>query len=108
MKDRFYVIDPNLSKENALPFDLGVAIQGLRNRLLEKVSTSFSRDWRSVATITAQTIYSCCDTDLYSPMYGDKVVAFLEELMASAKFDDKPFMRHYLDYFDIYWICILV
>jgi len=40
--------------------------------------------------------------DLYRPMYGDKVVAFFDELMAS-QFADKPFMRHYLDYFDIYW-----
>jgi hypothetical protein len=36
-------------------------------------------------------------------MYGEKVTAFFDQLM-NPEFSDKPFMRHYLDYyFDIYW-----
>ena len=48
-------------------------------------------------------LFSAVTPDLYRPMYGDKVVAFFDQLMAP-QFASKPFMRHYLDYyFDIYW-----
>ena len=41
--------------------------------------------------------------DLYAPKYKAKVVAFFDRLL-DPKHADKPFMRHYLDYFwDIYW-----
>ena len=41
--------------------------------------------------------------DLYKPMYSAKVVAFFDKLM-DKQFANKPFMRHYLDYyFDLYW-----
>jgi len=46
------MIDPNLSKENALPFDLWGLLYKDWKPTPEKVSQSFSRDWRSVATIT--------------------------------------------------------
>ena len=36
--------------------------------------------------------------DLYKPMYSAKVVAFFDKLM-DQKFANKPFMRHYLDYY---------
>jgi hypothetical protein len=46
---------------------------------------------------------SAVTPDLYRPMYGDKVVAFFDQLL-DPRFANKPFMRHYLDYyFNIYW-----
>ena len=46
---------------------------------------------------------SAVTPDLYRPMYGDKVVAFFDQLL-DPRFAGKPFMRHYLDYyFDLYW-----
>ena len=47
--------------------------------------------------------FSGVTPDLYKPMYNAKVVAFFDKLM-DKQFANKPFMRHYLDYyFNLYW-----
>ena len=44
--------------------------------------------------------------DLYVPKYQAKVAAFFDKLL-DTKYAEKPFMRHYLDYYwDIYRTCI--
>ncbi len=98
------MIDPNLSKENALPFDLwGLLYKDWKPTPEEGVAVFLQGlEKRGDNNLRKRIYFLAVTPDLYRPMYGDKVVAFFDELMAS-QFADKPFMRHYLDYFDIYW-----
>ncbi|MDJ0737060.1 MAG: hypothetical protein QNJ47_23830 [Nostocaceae cyanobacterium] len=98
--------EEKFTKENALPYffwgmlyddwkpnlesdGLSVFIQGYENR------GEYNRRKRIY--------YSALTPDLYRPMYGDKIVAFFEQLFAPSN-ANKPLMRQYLDtYFDLYW-----
>jgi len=99
------MIDLNLSKENALPYDLwGLIYEDWRPTPEDGVTVFLQGlEKRGDDNLRKRIYFSAVTPDLYSPMYGDKVVAFFDQLMAP-QFAGKPFMRHYLDYyFDIYW-----
>ena len=99
------IIDLNFSKENALPFDLWGLIYKEWKPTPEEGVTVFLQglENRGDNNLRKRIYFSAVTPDLYRPMYGDKVVAFFDQLMGP-EFADKPFMRHYLDYyFDIYW-----
>ncbi len=99
------MIDLNFSKENALPHDLWGLIYKQWKPTPEEGVTVFLQglENRGDNNLRKRIYFSAVTPDLYRPMYGDKVVAFFDRLMAP-QFADKPFMRHYLDYyFDIYW-----
>src|SRR6516164_5287854 len=99
------MIDLNLSKENALPYDLWGLLYKDWKPTPEDGVTVFLQglEKRGDNNLRKRIYFSAVTPDLYRPMYGDKVVAFFDQLMAP-QFADKPFMRHYLDYyFDIYW-----
>lgn len=99
------MIDLNFSKENALPHDLWGLIYKEWKPTPEEGVTVFLQglENRGDNNLRKRIYFSAVTPDLYRPMYGDKVVAFFDQLM-SPEFADKPFMRHYLDYyFDVYW-----
>jgi hypothetical protein len=99
------MIDVTLSKENALPFDLwGLLYEGWKPTPEDGVTVFLQGlEQRGDHNLRKRIYFSALTPDLYRPMYGDKVVAFFDELF-DARFAGKPFMRHYLDYyFDIYW-----
>ena len=99
------MIDLNLSKENALPHDLWGLLYKDWKPTPEDGVTVFLQglEKRGDNNLRKRIYFSAVTPDLYRPMYGDKIVAFFDQLMAP-QFADKPFMRHYLDYyFDIYW-----
>lgn len=99
------IIDLNLSKENALPYDLWGLIYKEWKPTPEEGVTVFLQglEKRGDNNLRKRIYFSAVTPDLYRPMYADKVVAFFDQLMAPG-FAGKPFMRHYLDYyFDIYW-----
>ncbi|MBV9642221.1 MAG: hypothetical protein JO334_01500 [Verrucomicrobia bacterium] len=99
------MIDLNFTKENALPHDLWGLIYKQWKPTPEEGVTVFLQglENRGDNNLRKRIYFSACTPDLYRPMYGDKVVAFFDQLLAP-EFADKPFMRHYLDYyFDIYW-----
>jgi hypothetical protein len=99
------MIDLNLSKENALPYDLwGLLYKDWKPTPKDGVTVFLQGlEKRGDNNLRKRIYFSAVTPDLYRPMYGDKVVAFFDQLMAP-QFADKPFMRHYLDYyFDIYW-----
>ena len=99
------MIDLNFSKENALPFDLwGLLYKDWKPTPEEGVTVFLQGlEKRGDHNLRKRIYFSAVTPDLYRPMYGEKVVAFFDQLMAP-EFAGKPFMRHYLDYyFDIYW-----
>ena len=99
------MIDVALTKENALPHDLwGLIYKGWKPTPEEGVTVFLQGlENRGNDNIRKRIYMSAVTPDLYRPMYGAKVVAFFDELLAP-KFAGKAFMRHYLDYYwDIYW-----
>jgi hypothetical protein len=99
------MIDVNLTKENALPFDLwGLIYEAWKPTPSEGVTVFLQGlEQRGDNNLRKRIYFSAMTPDLYRPMYGAKVVAFFDRLLAP-QFAGKPFMRHYLDYyFDIYW-----
>jgi hypothetical protein len=99
------MIDVTLTKENALPADLWGLIYESWKPTPEDGVTVFLQglEERGDNNLRKRIYMSAVTPDLYRPMYGDKVVAFFDQLMDS-QFAGKPFMRHYLDYyFDLYW-----
>jgi hypothetical protein len=99
------MIDLNLTKENALPYDLwGLIYEDWRPTPEDGVTVFLQGlEKRGEDNLRKRIYFSAVTPDLYGPMYGDKVVTFFDQLMAP-QFASKPFMRHYLDYyFDIYW-----
>lgn len=99
------MIDVNLTKENALPFDLwGLIYRDWRPTPQDGVTVFLQGlDNRGDNNLRKRIYFSAVTPDLYKPMYSEKVVAFFDEIL-DARFANKPFMRHYLDYyFDIYW-----
>src|SRR5271169_6159582 len=99
------MIDVTLTKENALPFDLwGLIYEAWKPTPAEGVTVFLQGlEKRGDNNLRKRIYMSAVTPDLYRPMYGDKVVAFFDQLL-DPRFATKPFMRHYLDYyFDIYW-----
>ena len=99
------MIDITFSKENALPFDLwGLIYEGWKPTPADGVTVFLQGlEKRGEHNLRKRIYFSAVTPDLYRPMYGNKVVAFFDQLL-DARFASKPFMRHYLDYyFDIYW-----
>jgi hypothetical protein len=99
------MIDVNLTKENALPFDLWGLIYESWKPTPEEGVTVFLQglEERDDNNLRKRIYFSALTPDLYRPMYGDKVVTFFNRLL-DARYAEKPFMRHCLDdYFDIYW-----
>ena len=99
------MIDLAFTKENALPADLWGLIYESWAPTPEDGVTVFLQglEQRGDHNLRKRIYMSAVTPDLYRPMYGDKVVAFFDQLM-DPRFAGKPFMRHYLDYyFDIYW-----
>jgi hypothetical protein len=99
------LIDLNLSKENALPYDFWGLIYSEWRPTPEEGSTVFLQglENRGENNLRKRIYFTGMTPDLYEPMYKGKVVNFFNQLM-DPKFANKPFMRHYLDYyFDLYW-----
>ncbi|HEX6015236.1 MAG TPA: hypothetical protein VFY87_26255 [Geminicoccaceae bacterium] len=99
------MIDVTLTKENALPADLwGLIYEGWAPAPEEGVTVFLQGlEERGDNNLRKRIYMSAVTPDLYRPMYGDKVVAFFDQLM-DPRFSGQPFMRHYLDYyFDLYW-----
>ncbi|MCW3476668.1 cytochrome P450 [Limobrevibacterium gyesilva] len=99
------MIDVTLTKENALPSDLwGLIYESWKPTPQDGVTVFLQGlEQRGDNNLRKRIYMSAVTPDLYRPMYGDKVVAFFDQLMDN-RFAGKPFMRHYLDYyFDIYW-----
>lgn len=99
------MIDLNLTKENALPYDLwGLIYKEWQPTPSEGVTVFLQGlELRGENNLRKRIYFSAVTPDLYHPMYSEKVKAFFDKLM-EPQFANKPFMRHYLDYyFDIYW-----
>ncbi|WP_193540089.1 hypothetical protein [Rhodopila globiformis] len=92
------MIDVTLSKQNALPHDLwGLIYQGWKPEPEVGVTVFLQGlEKRGDNNLRKRIYMSAVTPDLYKPMYGPKVAAFFDGLLA-AKFAGKPFMRHYLD-----------
>ena len=101
----FPMIGPTLSKENAFPAEfLGLMYAGWKPSREEGITVFLQGlEHRGENNLRKRIYMTAVTKDLYLPMYRDKVVGFLDELL-DQKSAGKPFMRHYLDYFfDIYW-----
>jgi len=99
------MIDVTLSKENALPHDLWGLIYEDWKPTPEEGVTVFLQglEKRGDNNLRKRIYMSGLTPDLYRPMYGAKVAAFLDQLL-DPKFAGRPFMRHYLDYYwNVYW-----
>lgn len=99
------MIDVNLTKENALPFDLwGLIYQDWRPTPAEGVTVFLQGlEKRGENNLRKRIYFSGMTPDLYPSMYTEKVQSFFNKLLDN-QFANKPFMRHYLDYyFDLYW-----
>src|SRR6516162_9623280 len=95
------MIGVNFSKENALPYDLWGLITRDWRPSPEQGVTVFLQglEKRGPNNLRKRIYFSGVTPDLYKPMYSSKVVAFFDKLL-DQQFANKPFMRHYLDY---YW-----
>lgn len=99
------MIGVDLSKENALPADLFGLIYHDWKPTPDAGVTVFLQglDKRGDNNLRKRIYFSGVTPDLYKPMYGPKVAAFLNKIL-DQQFANRPFMRHYLDYyFDLYW-----
>src|SRR6516225_627737 len=94
------MIDVNFTKENALPYDLwGLITRDWRPTPDEGVTVFLQGlEKRGDNNLRKRIYFSAVTPDLYKPMYSAKVIAFFDKLL-DQKFANKPFMRHYLDYY---------
>jgi cytochrome P450 len=98
-------IDPKLTKENALPYDLWGLISESWKPSPENGVTVFLQalEKRGPDNQRKRIYMSAVTPDLYRPMYGDKVAQFFDKLL-DPRNEAKPLMRPYLEgYFDLYW-----
>ena len=74
------MIDLNFSKENALPYDLwGLIYEDWRPTPEDGVTVFLQGlEKRGDDNLRKRIYFSAVTPDLYSPMYGDKVVAFFD------------------------------
>lgn len=101
------MIDPaTFTKEEALPyFFWGMLYDDWKPNLEEDGLSVFIQGYenRGDNNHRKRIYYSALTPDLYRPMYGDKIVAFFDQLFSQNN-ANKPLMRQYLDtYFDLYW-----
>lgn len=99
------MIDVNLTKENALPFDFwGLIYKDWQPTPKEGVTVFLQGlEKRGENNLRKRIYFAGMTPDLYAPMYAQKVKSFFDKLL-DGQFANKPFMRHYLDYyFDLYW-----
>ena len=99
------MIGVELTKENALPYDLwGLLSETWKPAPQDGVTVFLQGLEKRGPDNRRKRIYMTAVTpDLYRPMYGDKVVQFWDKILADAN-AGKPLMRPYLEsYFDLYW-----
>jgi hypothetical protein len=99
------MIGIELTKENALPYDLwGLLSETWKPDPKQGVTVFLQGLEKRGPHNERKRIYlSALTPDLYRPMYGDKVVQFFDKLLSDVN-TGKPLMRPYLDsYFDLYW-----
>ena len=99
------MIGTELTKENAIPWDLWGLLSETWKPAPEKGVTVFLQglEKRGPHNERKRIYMSAVTPDLYRPMYGDKVVAFFDKLLGDGN-SGKPLMRPYLEsYFDLYW-----
>ncbi len=99
------MIDTNLTKENALPYDLWGLLSETWKPAPENGVTVFlqSLEKRGPDNRRKRIYISALTPDLYGPMYSEKVRQFFDKLLHEGN-AGKPLMRPYLEsYFDLYW-----
>ena len=99
------LIDPSLSKQNAMPDDLwGLMSETWKPRLEDGVVLFLQGlDQRGPDNRRKRIYMSAMTPDLYGPMYGDKVTRFFDKLL-DGRNAGRPLMRLYLEgYFELYW-----
>ena len=99
------MIGVELTKENALPYDLwGLLSETWKPAPQDGVTVFLQGLEKRGPDNRRKRIYMTAVTpDLYRPMYGDKVVQFWDKILGDAN-AGKPLMRPYLEsYFDLYW-----
>jgi hypothetical protein len=97
------MIGVELTKENALPYDLWCLLSETWKPDPGQGVTVFLQGLEKRGPHNERKRIYISALDLYRPMYGDKVVQFFEQLLSDANVG-KPLMRPYLDsYFDLYW-----
>lgn len=100
------MIDLKLTKQNAMPsFLWGLLSDNWKPDPVEDGVAVFLQrlEKRGPDNLRKKIYMSAVTPDLYRPMYGDKVVAFFNELLHDSN-ARKPLMRPYLEgYFDLYW-----
>jgi hypothetical protein len=100
------MIGVELTKENALPYDLWGLLSETWKPAPEKGVTVFLQGLEKRGPHNERKRASTSQPsrpDLYRPMYGDKVVQFFDKLLDDSN-AGKPLMRPYLEsYFDLYW-----
>ena len=92
------MIGVELTKENAIPFDLWGLLSETWKPAPEKGVTVFLQglEKRGPDNRRKRIYMSAMTPDLYRPMYGEKVVQFWEKLLGDAN-AGKPLMRPYLE-----------
>ena len=99
------MIGTELTKENAIPYDLWGLLSETWKPAPEKGVTVFLQglEKRGPDNRRKRIYMTAVTPDLYRPMYGDKVVQFWDKILGDAN-AGKPLMRPYLEnYFDLYW-----
>jgi cytochrome P450 len=99
------MIDGRLSKQNAMPGELwGLMSESWKPAPQDGVVLFLQGlDKRGPDNRRKRIYMSAVTPDLYRPMYGRKVMRFLERLLAPEN-AGKPLMQPYLEaYFDLYW-----
>lgn len=99
------LIDPSLSKQNAMPDDLwGLMSETWKPRAEDGVVLFLQGLEKRGPDNRRKRIYmSAMTPDLYGPMYADKVRRFFDKLLHTRN-AGKPLMRLYLEgYFELYW-----
>lgn len=99
------MIDVELTKENAIPYDLWGMLSETWGPNPDEGVTVFLQalEKRGPDNLRKRIYMSAVTPDLYRPMYGDKVMQFFDRLLDDQN-AGKPLMRPYLDYYwDLYW-----
>lgn len=99
------LIDPSLSKQNAMPDDLWGLISEAWKPRVEDGAVLFlqSLDHRGPDNRRKRIYMSAMTPDLYGPIYADKIVRFFDRLL-HVRNAGRPLMRLYLElYSELYW-----
>jgi cytochrome P450 len=99
------LIDPSLSKENAMPDEFWGLMSETWKPDPEHGAVLFLQglEQRGPDNRRKRIYMSAMTPDLYSPMYGDKVARLFDRLL-HVRNAGKPLMRLYLElYFELYW-----